>query len=112
MNIHDRDGNAQDAVVADYQAERKRHLNIYFKNGALDYFSDDSWPPSGPGGPRPGGFRVQARIRRAGGPRKFSTGRAWRADLGYLAPTLRAGRAGLTLFPAHTSFWKQYSSRS
>ena len=41
MDIHDRDEDAPDAVVADYQAERKRHFDSCFENDTFDYFSEE-----------------------------------------------------------------------
>ena len=41
LEIHDRDEDAQDAVVADYQAERKRHFDSCFENDTFDYFSEE-----------------------------------------------------------------------
>ena len=39
MFIHDRVEDEQDAVVADYQAERKRHFDFCFESKMFDYFS-------------------------------------------------------------------------
>ena len=41
LEIHDRDGDAQDAVVADYQAKRKRHYDSCFESDMFDNFSEE-----------------------------------------------------------------------
>ena len=41
MDIHNRDEHAQDAVVAAFQAERKRHFDRCFENGMLHCSSEE-----------------------------------------------------------------------
>ena len=41
MDIHDRDEDAQDAVVADFQAKRKRLSDCCFENDTFECFSEE-----------------------------------------------------------------------
>ena len=41
MDIRDRDEDAQDAVVAAFQAKRKRHFDRCFRGDLFDYFSEE-----------------------------------------------------------------------
>ena len=41
MDIHGRIGNKKDAVVVDFQAERKRHFDRCFEDDMFDYFSEE-----------------------------------------------------------------------